>query len=64
MTDIIRDSVTFDFGALYTVPIDGTLPLLGNMLINGNTNFASTYASNKTKFETNLENINKAYGKE
>lgn len=64
MIDIIRDSVTFDFGALYTIPIDGTLPLLGNMVIQGNTNFASTYASNKTKFETNLENINKAYGKE
>jgi len=61
MIDLIRDSVMFDFGALHTVPMNGTIDLLGNLIVQGNTNFASKYASKEKSFEANLAAINEAY---
>lgn len=63
MIDLIRDSLTFDFGAMYTVPMGGTIGILGNMIVAGDTNFASKYASIESTLEANLEKINEAYGK-
>jgi len=61
MIDLIRESVMFDFGALHTVPMSGTLAMLGNLIIAGNTDFASAYAGKQTIFETALKQINEAY---
>jgi len=63
MIDLIRDSVTYDFGAIYTVPMSGTIRLLGGLIVEGKTDFASAYAKQETIFENNLERINQAYGK-
>lgn len=63
MIDLIRDSLTFDFGAMYTVPMGGTIGILGNMIVAGDTNFASKFASIESTLKANLEKINEAYGK-
>ena len=63
MIDLIRDSLMFNFGEMYSVMLDGALGLLGNTIIEGRSNFASRYASVEQKFEANLEKINEAYGK-
>lgn len=63
MIDLIRDSLMFNFGEMYSVMLDGALGLLGNTIIAGSSKFASRYASVEKKFEANLEKINEAYGK-
>ena len=44
MIDLIRDSLMFNFGEMYSVMLDGALGLLGNTIIAGSSKFASRYA--------------------
>lgn len=61
MIDLIRDSVTFDFGAVYTVPMGGIVGFFGTLISEGKTDFASAYASRESAYEAKLEEINAAF---
>lgn len=63
MIDLIRDSLTFNFGAINSTMLAdiGPAQLLRVALKNRSTDFASRWQSIKKQSESNLENLIKAY---
>ena len=63
MIDLIRESLTFDFGWVHSVPM-GSIGTIIQDLVNNNTpNFASSWAGKEAKVLSGLEKINTAYSK-
>jgi len=58
MYDILRSTVSFDFGRLYNTDFGGlTYSLFRNAMIADTVNWSSIYASNETKLKTTLETV-------
>ena len=61
MIDLIRESLTFDFGWVHSVPM-GSIGTIYQDLINSNSpNFASSWASKESTVLSGLKKINDAY---
>ena len=59
MYDILRSTVSFDFGRLYNDDFGGlTYSLFRNAMLADTVNWTSTYAANETKLKTTLDTIN------
>ena len=58
MCDIIKGSVMYDFGRVYSVAgLEGIPGLMRSMVVNDNTNWASEVASKKTVLEERLAEL-------
>lgn len=58
MYDIMLDSVSYDFGRVYSKSaLDGIPGLLREMVTQNNTNWRSTYASKETTLQTKLDTL-------
>ena len=61
MIDIIRDSLTFDWGYLHSNAMGGVGHLFVDLIRNNNNNVASEYQKNAAMFEQKLEEILEIY---
>ena len=57
MFDLIRESVVFDFGALYGGALGIPFNAIKNFIAANNTNWSSYYASNETAAQTAIDNF-------
>ncbi len=61
MIDMIRDSVTCDFGWVHSLSLDSIGTLMQNLLETKSTDFVSAYQKVEAKLETQMEDIIAAY---
>jgi len=61
MIDFIRESLTFDFGWVHSVPMGSIGVIIQDLVINNTPNFASSWASKESLVLAGLEKINDAY---
>ncbi|MBQ8400982.1 MAG: hypothetical protein IJX14_03540, partial [Clostridia bacterium] len=62
MIDLIRDTLTFDFGYLCSSSLNGLGHIFVGMVRDGNTDLASKYAAAESAAQTKLQEMLAAYG--
>ena len=61
MIDLIRDTLTFDFGYINSGALDGAGHLWVELLRKGSNDLSSEYAKKKSSYEKKLDALNEAY---
>ena len=61
MIDLIRDTLTFDFGYINSGALDGAGHLWVELLRKGSNDLSSEYAKKKLSYEKKLDALNEAY---